>query len=369
MPIRLASGLGSQEEADAFIWASQNGADVISCSWGPVDGEWWNPQDPVHQQVVPLPTSTRLAINYALTKGRNGKGCVICFAAGNGNESVDNDGYASNPQVIAVAASNDTNTRAAYSDFGNAIWCAFPSSNGNPSKTPGIWTTDRSGQLGYNPGGSTRRGDASGNYTNSFGGTSSACPGVAGVAALILARNPELRWGDVREIIKKSCDPIDQTGGKYNAEGRSPLYGYGRVNARKAVELAKPEQPVPVSVFKSVQDVAIEDLQTATLSLTVPSSDKVIKSIRVTVDLEHTYIGDLVVTLKPPASMGVQSIILHNRTGEGTDNLNKTYDKVSQPELATYEGKNPQGVWVLEVADQATQDKGKIRSLALEIGF
>ena len=35
MPVRLASGLGSQQEADAFLWAAQNGADVISCSWGP----------------------------------------------------------------------------------------------------------------------------------------------------------------------------------------------------------------------------------------------------------------------------------------------------------------------------------------------
>lgn len=60
MPIRLDSGLGSsQEEADAFVWAVQNGADVISCSWGPADGEWWNPSDPVHNQVVPLPDSTR----------------------------------------------------------------------------------------------------------------------------------------------------------------------------------------------------------------------------------------------------------------------------------------------------------------------
>ena len=71
MSIRLASGLGSQAEADAFVWAAQNGADVISCSWGPADGEWWNPNDPVHNQVVPLPDSTRLAIDFAINQGRN----------------------------------------------------------------------------------------------------------------------------------------------------------------------------------------------------------------------------------------------------------------------------------------------------------
>ena len=93
----------------------------------------------MHNQVVLLPDSTRLAIDYAI---RNGKGCVTLFAAGNGNESVDNASY---EKVIAVAACNNRGARAAYSDYSKAIWCAFPSSNGYPSLTPGILTTDRSG--------------------------------------------------------------------------------------------------------------------------------------------------------------------------------------------------------------------------------
>ena len=96
MPIRLASGLGSQHEADAFEWAADHGADVISCSWGPADGALVRPRrSRCTTSVVPLPDRTRLAIDYAITKGRGGKGCVVLFAAGNGNESVDNDGYAS----------------------------------------------------------------------------------------------------------------------------------------------------------------------------------------------------------------------------------------------------------------------------------
>jgi subtilisin family serine protease len=237
MPIRLASALGSQAEADAFYWAAQNGADVISCSWGPPDGEWWEPADPLHKSKVPLPDSTRLAIEWAVTHGRGNKGCVVLFAAGNGNESVDNDGYASNPKVIAVAASNDRGTRSAYSDFGKAVWCSFPSSHGEPSLTPGIWTTDRSGATGYNPG-VTDKGDLQGHYTNDFGGTSSATPGVAGVVALMLSKNPYLRWDKVRDILKESCDRIDPKQGKYGTTGHSRWYGYGRVNARRAVELA-----------------------------------------------------------------------------------------------------------------------------------
>jgi subtilisin family serine protease len=367
MPIRLASALGSQDEADAFIWAAQNGADVISCSWGPADGTWFEPNDPVHNQKVPLPDSTRLAIDFAINKGRNGKGCVILFAAGNGNESVDNDGYASYQKVIAVAACNDYGTRSAYSDFGKAVWCAFPSNNGDISQTTGIWTTDRSGVLGYNSG-NRSLGEALGNYTNEFGGTSSACPGAAGVAALIIARNPNLRGDEVRDIIKRSCDRIDPSGGKYDPNGRSPFYGYGRMNALKAVELAKPAQISPMSIFKAVQDIPINDLQTSTLSLAIANTS-LLKSIKVNVDIEHTYIGDLIVTLLPPVQIGILPIILHDRQGGATDNIKTTYDRVNTPQLAAFMGKSPQGTWTLEVADKAEGDTGKISSLTIEIGF
>lgn len=368
IPIRLASDLGSQAEADAFVWAAQNGADVISCSWGPRDGDFTDPNDPVHDQVVPLPDSTRLAMEFATTQGRNGKGCVICFAAGNGNESVDNDGYASFEKVIAVAASNDKGVKAPYSDFGGAVWCAFPSNNVFPSITPGIWTTDRSGPLGYNPGGGVTRGDTAGDFTNNFGGTSSACPGVAGVAALVIARNPNLRWDEVKDIIKRSCDQIDTAGGQYDQNGHSPFYGFGRVNAKTAVQLALPAQVAPVAIRTAVRDVPIRDLQTARLELPIADTGA-LKSIKVGVDIEHTFIGDLVVSISSPASMGVAPITLHSREGGPTDNIKKTYDEINAPGLAALKNKSPQGTWTLVVEDQDRRDTGKIRSFTLEMSF
>lgn len=236
MPVRLSANLGSAAEAAAFKWAADHGADIISCSWGPEDGNWSDPDDPVHTTMIDLPDSTRLAIEYAVSRGREGRGCIITFAAGNGNEDCGYDGYASCEKVIAVAACNDRGRRSIYSDYGKNVWCCFPSSdfgfppfNHPDPLTPGIFTTDRIGKAGYNPEGS---------YTDSFGGTSSSCPGVAGIAALILSVNPGLSWVQVRNIIRDTCDKIDSSGGDYDSEGHNRFYGYGRINALKAVKLA-----------------------------------------------------------------------------------------------------------------------------------
>lgn len=234
MPIRLSSNLGSIEEAEAFAWAINNGADVISCSWGPMDGEWWDQVDDGDE--FPLPPLTRDIIRKAVTTGRQGKGIVVLFAAGNGNENIETDGYSSNDDVIAVAACNDTNKRSVYSDYGASVFCCFPSNDfefvdfHHPAPiTKGIFTTDRRGAKGYKRT----------NYTDEFGGTSSATPGVAGVVALMLSANPNLTIAQVKKIIKETSTKIDKTKGAYDGKGHSIFYGYGKVNAAKAVSSAK----------------------------------------------------------------------------------------------------------------------------------
>ena len=373
MPIRLSSALGSQQEAEAFRWAADHGADVISCSWGPPDGRWWDADDPRHDRVVPLPASTRLAIDYATSSGRGGKGCVVFFAAGNGNEPVEHDGYASYGRVIAVAACNDRGKRSVYSDFGDALWCSFPSSDFGHSPfnhpeplTPGIWTTDRSGTaLGYNA--RSGGGDPEGDYTESFGGTSSSCPGAAGVAALVLAANPDLRREEVRDILRRCCDPIDPQGGSYDADGRSRSFGFGRLNAASAVELARP-RPGDTLHMTRVYNRPIPDLRTIGVSLEVCDASPM-EALAVRVDIAHTYVGDLVLTLIPPASAGPRRVVLHDRLGGPSRNLRMTYDAVNTPALSAFRGKSAKGTWQLEIRDAAARDVGTLTSFGLSLTF
>lgn len=375
MPLRMPLSLNSQRLADAFVWAADRGADVISNSWGPPDGPWFQPDDPRHLRSFALPDNIRLAIDYAADNGRGGKGCVILFAAGNGNESVDLDGYASYEKVLAVAACNDRGKRSVYSDFGNAVFCSFPSNDfgfppeGRPEPlTPGIWTVDRTGRAGYNPDPDNGQvaGDVDLKYTNGFGGTSSACPGAAGVVALVIARNPALRRQEVQEILRQSCDRIDPQGGNYDANGHSKKYGFGRLNAETAARLALPsEGPATVRIEKSFTE-PIVDFQTSTVELEV-TEVAALTGIQVSVDIEHTYIGDLVVTVIPPDAMAAQPVVLHNRKGGRTVNLRRSYDAVVAPGLAAYVGKSAKGTWKLEVRDEARIDTGLIRQFGLEL--
>ncbi len=257
-----------------------------------------------------------------------------------------------------------------YSDFGEAIWCAFPSSdfghlpfNHPDPLTPGIWTTDRAGVPGYN-GGRPQLGDQAGNYTNSFGGTSSACPGAAGVAALILSINPELRWQGVRKILRQACDKIDPQGGEYDANGRSRFYGYGRLNAERAARLAQPAPTNRVSIVRTFNR-SLPDLQRVIVSVEVGESEP-ISDLSVLVEVLHTFIGDLRITLVAPSG---EEVVLHNRLGGAAHNLKRTFDSLTTPALGGFKGKSAQGAWMLKIEDQATRDVGKLMRYGLELSF
>jgi subtilisin-like proprotein convertase family protein len=170
------------------------------------------------------------------------------------------------------------------------------------------------------------------------------------------------------DILRNCCDPIDAAGGNYDATGHSTFYGYGRLNARKAVELARPPQPTAVAIRTAQQDVPIHDLKTSRLRLAIADTQP-IKSLKVTVDIDHTYIGDLEVTLEAPKSVSAKRAMLHDRKEGSAHNLKRTYDVVNAPDLARYLNTSPAGTWTLQLADKEKADTGTIRSFTLEMGF
>jgi subtilisin-like proprotein convertase family protein len=167
----------------------------------------------------------------------------------------------------------------------------------------------------------------------------------------------------VKDVIRRSCDRIDPTGGKYDANGHSRNYGFGRVNARRAVELALPAAVGDLTSHATTRIVEIKDLATARVELEIAGSRK-IKAVRVGVDIEHTWIGDLIVRVIPPRG---EAIVLHDREGGGTANLRRNYDEVSTPELKAMRGRSARGRWVLEVEDREKADVGRVRRFALEL--
>ncbi len=257
MPVRINIGAIQDHELWQVFDETGQHADVISNSWGPV---------PVY---APLPSSLKEKFTQlSETGGPRGKGCLILFAAGNYNAPIhdpDNkyfvwyhpdygevtqtgpilNGNAAHPDVMAVAASTSQNRKAAYSNWGKEISVSAPSNNFHPinyrQKVPGrgIWTTDNEVQgQGFTP---------NSRYTGDFGGTSSATPLAAGVAALVFSANPTLTAKEVKQILQQTADKITDpipdpvlgnTKGTYDADGHSEWFGYGKVNAAKAVAKA-----------------------------------------------------------------------------------------------------------------------------------
>jgi subtilisin family serine protease len=242
----LRTVVGSREEAESLRWAADQGADVICCAWAP--------PRPTRESGK-LPTHTGAALDYCLTRGRNGKGCVIVFSAGNDGSDLALNGYASHPGVIAVGACNCHGKHPSYSGWGDSLWCVFPSND--PRDPVGASMT----YLTTAPVRSLLDGEAY--YTTCFGFTSAATAAVAGICALIVSANPSLTSAEVKAALRDSCEKIDVESNTYDERGHSPLYGYGRPDVGRAVELARQRSTSaqklgePPHVETSMADLAV----------------------------------------------------------------------------------------------------------------
>ena len=198
--------------AEAIQWAAER-ADVINCSWA------WNGE-----------TNCIInAINYAMTYGRNGKGCVVVASSGNNSDSTAVSFPAWVEGVIAVGAIDKYGNIHTFSQRGSNLDLVAPS--GYYNMQGDVVTTDRMGYLGYNPYGVASGTDLTDkNYTQKFGGTSAACAEVSGVAALLLSLQPNLTNSDVRNILFSTAHDLGPT-------GKDNTFGYGLVDAYAALKV------------------------------------------------------------------------------------------------------------------------------------
>jgi subtilisin family serine protease len=170
--------------AQAFYYAADNGADVISCSWGSSNSG-----------------GISAALNYAVQND-----VIVCKAAGN-ESSTYADFLCDQPTVVSVASTTSSDTKSSFSNYGGWVDISAPGSS--------IYAT-------YSDHG-----------TDTFAylsGTSMACPMAAGVCALIRSRDTSLGRDDVVQILFNTADDIDDRN-----PGLEGLLGAGRINSASAV--------------------------------------------------------------------------------------------------------------------------------------
>jgi subtilisin-like proprotein convertase family protein len=324
--LRLIAGpFTDSDSASALYWhPTNNGVDVSSNSWGPTDGGGFAGPDIL----------TLAALKQAVQEGRGGLGQVTVWAAGNGLEVNDNanfDGYANSRFVTAVSAIDNFGDQAFYSEPGANILVCAPSNGGSLS----ITTTDLMGVGGYNPAVGNGVPDLPNtDYTDTFGGTSSACPLVAGGAALILNENANLSWRDVREILASTSRKIFPGDGDWTMriaplQGQDPQsndggfhfnhkFGAGLIDLAAAVARAKTWENLPAEVSQTAVPIQA-------LPFNIPSDGSVqsfkfdltanpnlrVETVELKVLIKTLHRSDLQVELISPS--GVRSILSPQR--------------------------------------------------------
>lgn len=197
------------KDIEAFKWLMSESVSIINNSWG---------------TYAQLDAYSEIFRELA-TKGRDGKGIILIFASGNENQNLDSlniHDESESPYVFSIAASTEKNLIADYSNYGKSIDFTAP---GGSSKS-GLFTIDATGTKGYN----------SSDFNYNFVGTSGAAPLVSGTVALMLAVNPDLTRTNIYKILKSTSSKLGNY--SYDENGHNVHWGYGKINAGRAVEVA-----------------------------------------------------------------------------------------------------------------------------------
>jgi subtilisin-like proprotein convertase family protein len=287
-----------------------------------------------------LGPSSAAMLESGVYDGRSSLGSIFTFSAGNEyttDENVNQKGFQKSRYTIAIGAITYSGVQSWYSSIGAPVLVVGPSNGGSL----GITTADRTGSVGY----------SSTNYTNSFGGTSSSGPKVAGLAGLILEAEPTLTWRDMQAILVHSSTPNDLNHENWSVNGAglpvSHYYGFGMVDATAAVNLAEnwtflgPEVNISTPLY--TPSVNIPPSGTP-LSFSHTVTDLLnIESVELFMDVDHQNPEDLIITLTSPS--GYTSILADTNPAE-YGNM-RYHDMVSMHHY----GELTAGTWTVNVLD------------------
>lgn len=357
---RIGFGAAGTTDQLASQLRKQVGVDVSNNSWG-FGGVFTD------DFATPAFAPIRDALTYATAEGRGGLGTVFVFAAGNARTSGDNvnhHGIQAAPQVISVGAVDATGKVASFSTPGAALLVAAAGVN--------VLTTDRVGADGY-----------AGGDTATVSGTSFAAPIVSGVVALMLEANPGLGWRDVQDILALSARQTDAANpswltngaGGWNGGGMrfSNDYGFGIVDARAAIRLAETWGEVSTTANQAKVSAAngaggaIPDGMAAGFAASLTLAGGIdVEKVQVTLDIRHTWIGDLRVMLVSPE--GTESVLIDRpgRTPGSTTGYGSSADDIRFTVTSNaFWGEGSGGAWTLKVVDLITGDTGRVVSWSL----
>ncbi|MCX4695254.1 S8 family serine peptidase [Streptomyces sp. NBC_01408] len=326
-----------------FMWAGDHGFKVTNNSYYT---DPWQFNCPDNADQAAIIEGVKRAQEYA-----EGKGSLQVAAAGNSNLDLANkttDTESPNdstpvtrtitnacldiptelPGVVTVSAMGTT-AKASYSNYGlNVVDITAPGGDAT-----GIYSTLPGGKYG------------------SMSGTSMASPHVAGVAALLASTNPGITPAQLRDKLATQANDVACPSDSRckGTTAKNGFFGEGQTDALKAVGATPP----PGKYFENLGDFAIGDNTTVESPLTVSGvTGNAPATLKVGVNIVHTYTGDLKVDLLAPDGT---VYTVHNRAGGSADNINQVFTVNASSEVAN-------GTWKLRVNDNAGGDTGKIDS-------
>lgn len=314
MGLKFLSSKGSGKNSNAIEcidYAIEKGVDILSNSWG---GGGFSQ-----------------ALFDAIDRSRE---AGILFVVAASNEGTNNDTKARYPSnfnvsnIIAVAALDRNDKLASFSNYGA--------------------TTVHLGAPGVDIYSCTAESDSS---YDTYDGTSMATPHVSGVAALVKSKFPSLTVAELKNRLINNTRPVTALNGR-------TITG-GSVSAKRALDnnTTPPSTGTTFTAGSLPKNIPDRGTVTSTLNVSGQPTSVALNSVVLKLNVSHTYVGDLIITLQPPKG---SALTLWNRSGKGANNVILNQSLTSTSKI------NPNGIWTLTVQDKAADDTGTLNGWSLE---